>query len=88
MAYQTDPFVIKKWTKAMKAPSNSTPNYELIVTGLNANQKMVSEVLATMNKEMPDPRPYPFLSISSNKMTMNPAPMSWPMIRAIVVSDI
>lgn len=26
-----------------------------------------------MNKEIPDPKPYPFLSIESNRMTITPA---------------
>lgn len=41
----------------MKAPSNYTPNSDDIVTGLNANQKMTYDVFATINNEIPEPKP-------------------------------
>ena len=47
----------RKCTKQINDPSNSIPYSEESVTGLNKLQKIFSEVFATMNKEIPDPRP-------------------------------
>ena len=46
---------------------------------------MNSEVFATMNNEIPEPKPYPDFSTSSNKITMNPAPINWTTINVILV---
>ena len=50
-------FEIRKCTKQINDPSNSIPYSEESVTGLNKLQKIFSEVFATINKEIPDPRP-------------------------------
>ena len=76
--------VNKKWIKAIKAPSNYTPNYEVIVTGLKANQNITSDVFATIKRDIPEPRPYPFDKISSNKITTHPAPINCSIIKTIV----
>ena len=34
---------------------------------------MFSQMLVAMKREMPEPRPYPFWSISSRQITMMPA---------------
>jgi len=41
-------------------PSNSIPLSVLMVIGEKHFQIMVSQILVAMNKEIPDPRPYPF----------------------------
>ena len=61
----------------MTAPSNSGPLPVLIVVGENAFQMMDSQMFVAMNKEMPLPRPYPFWSNSSSKMTISPATTNW-----------
>ena len=50
-------FVTKKWNRQMIDPSNSIPYSEASVTGLNKLQKIFSDMLATKNKEIPDPNP-------------------------------
>lgn len=45
---------------AITAPSNSIPFSVLIVTGENALQQTDSQILVAMNKDIPDPIPYPF----------------------------
>ncbi len=84
MAYQIVFFVNRKWTSATNAPQNYTPNYEVIVTGLNANQSRFYEILATKNRLIPEPNPYPLVSIPSSNITITPAPMSCPTISNIV----
>lgn len=49
--------VTRKWNKQMIDPSNSIPYSEAKVTGLNKLQKIFSDVLATKNKEIPEPSP-------------------------------
>lgn len=41
---------------------------------------MFSEILTAMNRETPEPSPYPFCNISSNRMTIKPEAVSWMMI--------
>lgn len=45
----------------------------LTVVGLKAFHTMVSQMLVAMNKEIPEPRPYPFWSSSSRSRTIMPA---------------
>ena len=45
----------------------------LIVAGLNDFHTIVSQMLVAMKREMPEPRPYPFWSSSSNSRTTRPA---------------
>lgn len=54
-----------KWNIAINAPSISTPFSVFIVTGENALQKIDSQILVAINKEIPEPIPYPFYNISS-----------------------
>lgn len=68
----------------MKDPSNSIPYYDERVTGLKRLQNKFYDVFATMNKEMPDPNPYPFLSIESSKITITPADNNCSRIRAML----
>lgn len=49
--------VIKKWTRQIKHPSNSTPYSDERVTGLNICQNITYDVFATINNEIPDPKP-------------------------------
>jgi hypothetical protein len=49
--------VTKKWIKQINEPSNSIPNSEESVTGLNKLQNSFYDVFATRNKEIPEPRP-------------------------------
>lgn len=81
-------FVSKKWIKQIKDPSNYIPYYDERVTGLNKLQNKFSEVLATINKEIPDPRPYPCLSIESKRITITPENKSWEIIRIILIIPI
>ena len=37
-------------------------------------------MLTAMNKLTPDPNPYPFSNISSNRITMKPEAVNWRMI--------
>lgn len=69
--------VNKKWNKAMIAPSNSAPYSVLIVIGEKLFHKMISQMFVAINSEIPEPRPYPFWSNSSNKSTITPAIDSW-----------
>lgn len=43
------------------------------VAGLNAFQTIVSQILVAINKEIPDPKPYPFCNNSSSNKTIRPA---------------
>lgn len=45
----------------------------LTVVGLKAFHTMVSQMLVAMNREIPEPRPYPFWSSSSSSRTIMPA---------------
>lgn len=65
----------------MTAPSNSAPRAPVTVYGENAFQMMFSQMLVAMNREMPEPRPYPLVSSSSRQMTMMPAATSCSTIR-------
>jgi hypothetical protein len=44
--------------------------------GLNERHTIFYEILTAINKEMPEPNPYPFCSISSSRITMNPEAVS------------
>lgn len=65
----------------MMAPSNSGPRPVLMVVGENAFQTIDSQMLVAMNSEIPLPRPYPFWSSSSSRMTTRPATTSWTISR-------
>jgi len=45
----------------------------LIVVGLKAFHTMFSQMLVAMKREIPEPIPYPFVIISSTRMTITPA---------------
>ena len=45
------------WITAITAPSNSVDPADLIVIGLKAFQKIVSQTFVAMNKEIPEPKP-------------------------------
>ena len=47
-----------------------------MVTGEKAHQKIFYAVFAHINRDIPEPSPYPFLSMSSSKMTTIPAPIN------------
>ena len=49
----------------------------LIVMGLSDFQTMLYEILTAIKREIPEPSPYPFCSMSSSKITMNPEAVSW-----------
>lgn len=74
----------RKCTKQTKEPSNSIPYYDVRVTGLNKFQKIYYDVLATMKRDIPEPKPYPDLSKSSSKITMTPAHINCMMMMAIL----
>jgi hypothetical protein len=65
----------------MTAPSYSTPPSPRTVIGENAFQIMLSQMLTAMNKEIPDPRPYPFYNISSSIKIMIDAKTNWRIIK-------
>jgi hypothetical protein len=46
-------------TKAIIDPSNSVPESVLIVIGENDLHKIFSQTLQAINKEIPEPIPYP-----------------------------
>jgi len=73
--------VIKEWKRAITAPSYSFPISVLTEMGEKAFQTMVSQILVAMNREIPDPSPYPFYNISSSRMIIYPANVSWMIIR-------
>lgn len=52
-----------------------------MVTGENDFQRIVSQMFVAMNREIPDPNPYPLFSSSSSISTMNPAIKSYRRIR-------
>ena len=58
------------------APSNSGPRPVLTVLGEKAFQMMFSQMLVAINREIPDPRPYPLDRSSSRSMTINEAETS------------
>lgn len=64
-----------EWKKLIIDPSySSLPDYVLIEIGENVFQRIVSQTLIAINNEIPEfPIPYPFYSISSNKITTIPA---------------
>lgn len=49
----------KECNKATIDPSNSVPDSVLIVIGLKVFHKIFSQTLQAINKEIPDPIPYP-----------------------------
>ena len=57
----------------MIAPSNSVPLSLEIVMGENDFHRMFSLTFVAINREIPDPNPYPFYNISSSIVTMTPA---------------
>jgi len=65
------------WMMLTTAPSNSVRPSLRIVMGLKAFQRMFSQMLVAMKREMPDPIPYPAWSISSSMMTTHPAKVNW-----------
>lgn len=56
----------------MTAPTNSAPRPRSTVAGLSALVTTPSQVLAAVNREMPEPNPYPFWRSSSRKMATMP----------------
>ena len=67
-------------TKAIIDPSNSVPESVLMVIGENDLHKIFSQTLQAINKEIPEPIPYPSFHLisftynnSSNKMQTIPA---------------
>lgn len=70
----------------MNDPSNSIPYSEERVTGENNDQKILYEMFATRKREIPEPRPYPDLSIESSNMTTTPANKSWAIIKEILTA--
>ena len=67
------PLVIKKWKRAITAPSNSVPCSVLIVMGEKLFQRIFSQMFVAIKSEIPDPRPYPFCKSSSRRITSTPA---------------
>jgi len=65
--------VSNKWNKAIMAPSNSVPYGVSIVIGENDFQRIFSQILVAINKEIPLPKPYPLLNSSSSIMTTTAA---------------
>lgn len=82
-ALHLEGFVMRKWIKQINDPSNSMPNSDARVIGENNDQNIISDVFATMKREIPEPRPYPPFIIESNKITINPANISCIMISMI-----
>ncbi len=62
--------------RAIIDPSNSVPYSDLIVMGLSDLQTMFSEMLTAIKRDIPEPSPYPFCSMSSSRITMNPEAVS------------
>lgn len=62
------------------APSYSTPASVVMDMGEKALQRMFSQMLVAMKREIPEPNPYPLLIISSSMRTTIPAKVSWIMI--------
>lgn len=54
-------------------PSNSVPESVLMVIGENDLHKIFSQTLQAINKEIPEPIPYPSYNNSSNKIQTIPA---------------
>ena len=52
-----------------------------MVIGERLLQTIFSQILTAINKETPDPSPYPFCNISSNRITMNPEAVNWMIMR-------
>ena len=67
--------------REIRAPSNSVPESVLMVIGERALQRMFSQMLVAMKREIPEPSPKPFCIISSSIMTTIPAKVSCRMIR-------
>ena len=55
--YEEVPYEIRRWNKAITAPSNSVPRPVFIVVGLNAFQTIFSQMFVAMNSEIPEPGP-------------------------------
>lgn len=79
-AVETRSFVSKLCTRLTRDPSNSVPYYVVIVIGEKDFQIMFSQILVAMNSEIPLPKPYPLLSMSSRSNTTIPANTSCPKI--------
>jgi hypothetical protein len=47
-----------------------------MVMGLSDRHTIFSEMLTAMKSEIPEPSPYPFCSMSSSSITMNPEAVS------------
>ena len=56
--------------------AGASPRPVLTVVGLNAFHTMVSQMFVAMNREIPEPRPYPFCRSSSRSRTIRPATKS------------
>ena len=74
--------------RAITDPSNSVPDSVLMVIGENDLHKIFSQTLQAINKEIPDPIPYPSFQLlqftyksSSNKMQTIPAINNWHKIK-------
>ena len=74
-AWYFDFFVIKKWKKAITAPSYSIPLWLVIVKGLKHFQKKFSLILVATNKEIPLINPY-FCDKTSSKIIIIIPPMT------------
>lgn len=61
----------------MIEPSNSTPLELVIVIGLSDFHKMFSQTLVAINKDIPEPMPYPLFKRSSKRRTTIPEKVSW-----------
>ena len=62
--------------RAISDPSNSVPYSDFKVIGLSVLHIIFSHMLTAMKRETPDPNPYPFCSISSSRITINPDAVS------------
>jgi hypothetical protein len=77
---------MRKWKKAMIAPSNSVSFPFVIVIGEKDFQRIVSAIFAAMKIEIPELSPYPFWHNSSSNSTSTPAKNSWATMRIELTS--
>ena len=66
-----------KWINTCAEYQWFLPLPVLTVAGLKAFHIIVSQMFVAINNEIPDPRPYPFCSNSSNSNTIRPATNNW-----------
>lgn len=64
-------------TNQNEETASNIPLPVLTVAGEKALQTIVSQMLVAMKSEIPEPRPYPFCSNSSNNNTIRPATNNW-----------